>query len=105
MYHNRYACDILEEMRSCIKTLNFGGLIGLIEELQTAFNKMEAALDCEKEYIDIADDCKELAEQRRNLRIQVKALKGILPEEKKPKEKKYQSLGELYNDLELERIN
>ena len=102
MYHNRYACDVLEEIRNSIKTLNFGGLPGLVEELQTAFNRMEAALESEKEYIGIADDCKKLAKMRSKLRTQVKALEGVLPEEEKPKEKKYQTLNELYQELRLD---
>lgn len=41
----RTACDVLEEMRTTIKTLNFAYLESLIEELQTLANRMEAALD------------------------------------------------------------
>lgn len=41
---NRTICDIFKEMRTCVKTSNFSYLPGLIEEAQTAANRMEAAL-------------------------------------------------------------
>ena len=45
MYPNRYLCNVLDEMRACIKTLNFSYLAGLIEEVQTMGNRMEAKLE------------------------------------------------------------
>jgi len=44
MYLSRTMCDVLEEMRSAHKTLNFSYLLGLIEEVQSMGNRMEAAL-------------------------------------------------------------
>ena len=41
---NRYLCDVLNEMRKCVKTLNFSYLLGLIEEAQTLGSRMEAKL-------------------------------------------------------------
>ena len=41
---NRHVCDVLEEMRTCTKTLNFALLPSLIEETQTMVNRMEMAL-------------------------------------------------------------
>lgn len=41
---NRTVCDVLEEMRQCNKTRNFTPLAGLIEEVQSMANRMEAAL-------------------------------------------------------------
>ena len=38
---NRYLCTVLDEMRECVKTLNFSYLLGLIEEVQTLGNRME----------------------------------------------------------------
>lgn len=40
----RTLCEVLEEMRKCIKTLNFSYLLGLIEEAQVLGNRMEAGL-------------------------------------------------------------
>lgn len=41
---NRTICSIFDEMRSCQKTHNYSYLGGLIEEAQSAANRMEAAL-------------------------------------------------------------
>ena len=41
---HRYLCSVLEEMRTCCKTLNFSYLKGLIEEAQVLGERMEAAL-------------------------------------------------------------
>lgn len=41
---NRTLCDVLEEMRKCYETRNFGYLPGLIEEAQSMGNRMEAKL-------------------------------------------------------------
>jgi len=41
---NRYICDVLEEMRTSVKTLNFAMIPSLIEEVQTMANRMEMAL-------------------------------------------------------------
>ena len=41
---NRYVCDVLDEMRTSVKTLNFAMIPSLIEEVQTMANRMEMAL-------------------------------------------------------------
>ena len=41
---HRYLCTVLEEMRTCCKTLNFSYLRALIEEAQVLGERMEAAL-------------------------------------------------------------
>lgn len=46
----RYACDVLEEMRTCDKTKNYACLLSLIEELQIIFNRMESALENKRDY-------------------------------------------------------
>jgi len=40
----RYMCAVLDEMRAMHKTRNYSGLLGLIEEVQTMANRMEAAI-------------------------------------------------------------
>jgi len=42
---SRYICTVLEEMRTCTKTLNFASLSSLIEEVQTLANRMESVLE------------------------------------------------------------
>jgi hypothetical protein len=44
MSTHRYACDVLRELREVVKTLRFDRVPGLIEELQTMFNRMESKL-------------------------------------------------------------
>ena len=41
---NRFVCDVLTEMRTCMETRNFAILPSLIEEVQTMVNRMEMAL-------------------------------------------------------------
>ena len=41
---NRYVCDVLKEMRTAIKVGRIDMLAGLIEEVQTMANRMEAKL-------------------------------------------------------------
>lgn len=42
---DRTMCDVLEEMRMASKTKNFSYIDGLIEELQSMGNRMEAGLE------------------------------------------------------------
>ena len=61
---NRYICDVLEEMRTSTKTLNFAMIPSLIEEVQTMANRMEMALhdmkDLEQLKMDIVEKKEEL---------------------------------------------
>ena len=41
---NRTMCEVLGEMRKCFQTYNFSPMLGLIEEVQSMGNRMEAAL-------------------------------------------------------------
>ena len=47
---NRYVCDVLEEMRKLNESRNYGSLLGMVEEVQTLVNRMEAALGEQKDY-------------------------------------------------------
>ena len=66
MYLRRCMCDVLEEMRLCCRTLNFSYIKGLIEEVQSMANKMEAKLgtihDWEEYNKQVKDLYKELKE-------------------------------------------
>jgi|TARA_Y100000389_G_C17319258_1_gene442155 hypothetical protein len=61
---NRYICDVLEEMRTSTKTLNFALIPSLIEEVQTMANRMEMALadmkDLERLKMSIVEKKEEL---------------------------------------------
>ena len=80
---NRYLCDVLEEMRKCNETRNYGMLAGLIEEAQTMGNRMEAALSEQKDYHRWHDKVKkERAEYRSLLKETNKLRKATGKEEK-----------------------
>lgn len=68
MYPNRYICTVLSEMRACYETRNFANLLGLVEEAQSLANRMEAALEDQR-------DVRRLTEQREQLSKEVKALR------------------------------
>lgn len=59
---HRTMCDVFEEMRSCVETLNFSYLSGLIEEGQAYANRMEAKLSDVREYGDMKDRYKAMRE-------------------------------------------
>jgi len=71
---NRYLCDILEEMRTTTKTLNFGMILGLIEEVQTAGNRMEAALEDNRDAGDLRDEIHNLKRERMKLKKEIEKL-------------------------------
>jgi len=56
---NRYVCDVLEEMRKIDKARNYGSLLGLVEEVQTLVNRMEASFGDKADYNRWHDKAKE----------------------------------------------
>ena len=68
METHRYICDVLKEFRTAIKVGRIDMLPGLIEELQTMGNRMEAKL---YEYSDMGYDL----ERGREFLKEVKALR------------------------------
>jgi uncharacterized protein YlxW (UPF0749 family) len=77
---NRYLCDVLEEMRTTTKTLNFGMILGLIEEVQTAGNRMEAALEDKRDADDLRDEIHNLKRERMKLKKEIEKLEDIRDE-------------------------
>ena len=69
---NRLLCTVFDEMRDCVKTLNFSYLLGLIEEAQFLGNRMESRLYDQKDYENLLDDIRELKKKKKNLRKIVK---------------------------------
>ena len=74
-YINRTLCDVLEEMRTCVKGMTFGALPGLIEEAQLLGNRMETALGNMKEI-------PKMDQEYERLRQEIKKLNAKLPPEK-----------------------
>ena len=79
---NRYVCDVLDEMRTSVKTLNFAMIPSLIEEVQTMANRMEMALSDLKDLKLLKEDIVDKKEELEALQTQIKNL------EKKKKKKK-----------------
>ena len=69
---NRLLCTVLDEMRECVKTLNFSYLSGLIEESQSLANRMEAHLYDIKDLNRLHKDIKDLKKKKKNLEKVVK---------------------------------
>ena len=68
---NRYICEVLEEMRTCTKTLNFAVIPSLIEEVQTMANRMELALSDMKDLETLKDDIHEKKEELKVLQKEI----------------------------------
>ena len=71
MSTNRFLCDVLNEMRECVKTLNFSYLLGLIEEVQTLASRMEAKLYDIKDFERLHEEIKDLQKKKKKLEKEV----------------------------------
>ena len=61
---NRTACDVLEEMRTCVKVLNFAPMLSLIEEIQIMFSRMENKLYTIKDFEHLEREIKRLKKKQ-----------------------------------------
>ena len=71
---NRLLCTVFDEMRDCVKTLNFSYLLGLIEESQSLANRMESRLYDVKEHDRLLDDIRDLKKKKKNLKKTVEVI-------------------------------
>ncbi len=78
---NRYVCDVLEEMRTSVKTLNFAMIPSLIEEVQTMANRMEMALEDMKDLKTLKNEIVDKKEELESLKDEIRKI------EKKKKKK------------------
>lgn len=62
---SRYVCSVLTEMRTAVKVGRIDTLVGLIEEVQTLVNRMEAKL---QDYADMKWDLADHRKQKRRYR-------------------------------------
>ena len=69
---NRMLCSVFDEMRDCVKTLNFSYLLGLIEEAQSLGSRMESRLYDQKDHEHLLDDIRDLKKKKKNLKKIVK---------------------------------
>ena len=65
---NRYFCTVIDEMRACYKTRNFSIIMGLLEELQSIGNRMEAKCGDISDYNRYLDEVKELKREIKSLK-------------------------------------
>ena len=72
---NRYVCEVLEEMRTCTKTLNFAIIPSLIEEVQTMVNRMEMALSDMKDLESLKDTIREKKEELEKIKKKIEKKK------------------------------
>ena len=73
---NRYVCDVLEEMRTSTKTLNFAMIPSLIEEVQTMANRMEMALEDMKDLKALKEEIVDKKEELKTLKDKIKKLEN-----------------------------
>lgn len=64
---NRYVCSVLDDMRKLDETRNYSLLGSLIEEIQVMVNRMEAALEDQR-------DIKAMNEHRSKLKAEIRRL-------------------------------
>jgi hypothetical protein len=73
---SRYVCSVLDEMRTAVKVGRIDMVLGLIEEMQTLVNRMEAKL---ADYSDLGYTLRGAGDLKKSLRAieeQVKKLEG-----------------------------
>lgn len=69
-------CEALEEMRKCFETHNYSPILGLVEEVQSMANRMEAALGDRRDAESYRRERSELIKQYRWLKKEVERLEG-----------------------------
>jgi hypothetical protein len=69
---NRTVCDALEEIRKAHKEHNYSYLMGLVEEIQTMANRMEAKLYTISDFEYLEKRIKELKAEEKKLREESK---------------------------------
>lgn len=79
-YPNRTLCSVIEELRKLYETRNFSSMLGHLEEIQALANRMEAALEDQRDIV-------KLREERSKLKKEVKELEAK-KSKLKPKKKK-----------------
>ena len=71
---NRYVCDVLDEMRTSVKTLNFAMIPSLIEEVQTMANRMEMALSDMKDLKALKEEIVDKKEELETLKDEIRKI-------------------------------
>jgi len=77
---NRYFCTVIDEMRACYKTRNFSIVMGLLEELQSIGNRMEAKCGDISDRNNYLDEVKKLKQEIKSLKRKRDKLKRKVEE-------------------------
>lgn len=80
MYYglNRYLCDVLDDMRKCIKTNNYSYLASLIEECQVLGNRMESALRDQKDLDTLHGKIRDAKQELKSLKDEIKVNERLI---------------------------
>ena len=81
-YLNRLICDVFDEMRTCVETLNFSYLKSLIEEAQVMANRMEAGLSDKHDLSNLRDQISEFEKKKIKLQKEVEELEDQIEKNK-----------------------
>lgn len=76
-YPNRTICDILSEMRTAYEARNFSYILGLIEEVQSLANRMEAAISDMKDLNEGREYKSKLKKEIKELETKAKGLREL----------------------------
>lgn len=76
LYLNRTVCDVLSDMRALDKSKNYSGMSGLIEEVQSMVNRMEAKLNDVKDLERLRSESKKAQAKLRKLKSEIEKLEG-----------------------------
>lgn len=86
-YTYRTICDMLEEIRNCFKTHNYSPIPGIVEEIQSAANRMESALESAKQIPKIMAERSKKKDELRKIEKEIdkakKKLDGLKKKNKK----------------------
>ena len=74
---NRLLCTVLDEMRDCVKTVNFSYLLGLIEEAQSLASRMESKLFDIKDFERLREEIKTLKKKKKKLKEEVEEVEEL----------------------------
>lgn len=75
MWVNRTWCDCLRGIRDCSKTMNFGPVGSLVEELQVYGDRMESALADNKDLLELNIKLSEAKASLKKLELKIKRKK------------------------------
>jgi len=70
-------CEVLEEMRKACKVGNYSYMLGLIEEVQTMGNRMEASLWDQKALKCIREEIEKAEKELKDVKEKVKSKPSV----------------------------